>query len=163
MTWSNDLNMWERHLNLNDQDIPLMVWTQDDHKYGAQDQIFLTVRISDKVQGFEKIGSMSLHPGANMDNEPGGNPMNISDQFFSDLTGLSNKIPCDWFDGKTISFTTPERSDPWIWKLGPQTKVIVDTLDKPIGGGFFKEKGLGVYDGIDGPEQTTYQVRVFYG
>jgi len=167
VVWNVELNIWERHLNLNDQGIPLIVWTQNDHNVGAHDQVFLIVRVDDGMQGVEKIDSISLHPGANIDDEPGGHPLNFSNVFLGDVLkeyqGQFNTFNVRWFDeGKiSFSFTTSERQEPWSWKLGPNTSVIVDILDAPIGNGFVKEHGLGVFDGIDGPDQTRYQLRVF--
>ena len=165
VTWSKDLNTWERHLNLNDRDIPLIVWNLD--QPNLPDQVFLTVKISDKVQGFEKAESISLHPGANVDDELPGHGINFPNVFSGDVikkyAGSMNTIDSRWFtDGKiSFSFTTSERPDPWVWKLGPNTKVVVDILATPVGEGFFKGAINGVYDGIDGPGQTKYQIRVF--
>jgi hypothetical protein len=161
---NTELNTWERHLNLDDQDIPLIVWDQIQHNVGFHDQVLLTVRISDKVPGFEKAGSISLHPGANVDDLPGGNPFNFSNIFLADViqkyTGSFLITDPGWFDqGKiSFSFTTSERPDPWVWNLGPETKVIVDVLDKPIGNGFQKADDPWAKGSL---QKGSLQVRLF--
>jgi hypothetical protein len=163
VVWNPELQTYERHLNLNDQDIPLIVWNPFQHNLGIHDQVFLTVRISDKVQGFEKAGSIRLHPGANIDNEPGGHPLNFSNLFLGDVikkyTGSFNRIEPGWFDGKiSFTFTTSERPDPWVWTLGPHTKVIVDVLDKSIGNGFQKADDPWAKGSL---QKGSLQVRLF--
>ncbi len=158
VTWNTELQTWERHLNVNDQDIPLIVWNQAQHKLGIHDQVLLSVRISDKVKGFDKVESISLHPGVDIDL---GNYLNFSNQFLSDVIqkyiGSSDTTDPRWFSNGEISFsfTTSERPDPWVWKLGPGTKVIVDILDKPIGNGFTS------WNGDAFGNHLRFQVRMF--
>ena len=153
VTWSPELNTWERILNVSNESIKLMAVTQQSHDLGIKDQIGLIVRISDKVPGFSKMGSISKHPGADIDG--GGQGFNFPNQFLSDLRKkIGPKV--DYYhpimNGEIfIPFTTTEGSQ--NWKLGPDTTVEVDILDQPIGDGFQKYS--------DPYTMETWQVRIF--
>ncbi len=143
VVWNSALHTWERPLNVNDEGIPLRALTEESHNVGLKDQVWLYVYVSDKVQGSEKAEFISHHPGANVDNLPGGHPINFSNQFFSDLTVrvygnmLNHPLFQDVMNGRaSVEFTTSE--GPQTWKLGPDTKVIVDILDQPARNGFRK-------------------------
>ncbi len=159
VVWDAKLNTWERHLNVNDQGIPLLVasetWVSN---FGFTSEAFLHVNISDKVPGFDKIESISLHPGITADYTPG-DPMNLTVLFDSNLIQTYHLKNLRDEKNLSIPFTTLEGPQTWI--VGPNTNVIVDILEAPVGNGFFKTHGLGVYDGIDGPGQTRYQLRIF--
>ena len=61
--WNPEVNAFERHLNLNDEEIPLFVLTALGHAAGMKDLVPLIVNVSVKLPGFEKLDSISLHPG----------------------------------------------------------------------------------------------------
>ena len=132
VAWNAELNTWERHINVNNEGIPLVALTQQMQNNGGKDMLFLHAKVSDKVPGFEHIGSLSLHNGANVNiRESFGN------QFWFDLLKKigSNLDYQQILDGKVfISFTTSDGTQ--NWKISPDTKVEVYILDKPIGNGF---------------------------
>lgn len=157
VVWNAKLSIWERHLNLDDKGIPFILPTNLGLSAGYKNQVFLYVNIADTVPGFEMLTSISLHPGVN-EFPPPGSPNwrpNFSDQFSSDLFVKLNR-PRDMFtalaQGASIQFTTLEGQQ--TWKLGPNTKIVVDILDAPVGNGF--RKWWGMYD-----DPPKYMVRIF--
>ncbi len=53
VVWNKDLNTWERHLNVNDQGIPLINFNQMQHDQGGmKDGLNLFVNVSDQVPGW---------------------------------------------------------------------------------------------------------------
>lgn len=150
--WSQEFGTWERNLNLEGKPIQLMYISNESRAAGFHDQIWLQVNISDRVSGFDKVGLLSLHIGT--DNLDVGK--SFRNQFIADLKRKADPGPIFLDidqDKVSIPFTTIE--GPQIWKLGPNTKVVVDILDKPIGNGFIP------WDDMYGPSNSVFQVRLF--
>ncbi len=139
VTWNTELNTWERHIIVNDDGVPLFPVNDAGHAAGYTDQMKLHVNISDKVPGFDKVESLSFH--SSVVNSGGDTLINV---FIVDLQkALKSRMGSAYHDnyqlftgGLSLSFTTAERPQPWVWKLGPNTTVDVDIIDAPIGPGF---------------------------
>lgn len=135
--WNTELNMWVRHIMVNDEGVPLLAVSGQAHSNGVSDQLFLHVNISDKVPGFEKVESLSFHSGAGDSNGP-----TFGNVFLLDLQKVLQKRIGPAYKGFqqldsgdiSLSFTTSEGSKKW--KIGQGSTIVVDILDRPIGIGF---------------------------
>ena len=156
VAWNAELNTYERHVMVNDVGVQLLALTSQAHSNGVSDQLFLHVNISDKLPGFEKVESLSFHNGAG----DSIGQTTFADVFMVDLQKVLQKNMGfafhdfrQFMSGEfSLSFTTAERSQPWVWKLGPNTTVVVDIIDAPIGPGFQTWKDA---------EGYTFQTRLF--
>jgi hypothetical protein len=148
VVWNVELQTYERHLNLDDKGIPLIALNKSLDP-GLPDLLMLYVKISDKVSEFAKLGSISLHSGANVTVAP-----SFENQFLTDIIkSLGSKVTFQQAASgeASVSFTTSEGKQ--IMKLGPNKIVEVDILDKPIGNGFKEYK--------DPYGNAIWQVRLF--
>ena len=58
VVWNPELNTWERHLNVNDEGIPLILFNQMQHEIGGmRDYLDLYISVSDRVQGYDRVES----------------------------------------------------------------------------------------------------------
>jgi len=60
--WHPEFNEWMRTLNVNNAGIALYAMPQAGLNIGFKDQVFLFINVSDKLQGFAQIASISRHP-----------------------------------------------------------------------------------------------------
>jgi len=143
--WNPEVQTFERHLNLNDQGVTLINFNQQQHDLGGmRDHLPLFVNISDKVQGFDKLDSISTHPGAG---DKDLSFANVIRGFFSDSLRMNT-----WREDKAVSIATIEGKGTWIISKDDSHKIVVDILDKAIGDGF--QTWTDSYG-------TTFQSRIF--
>jgi hypothetical protein len=143
VTWNADLKTWERHIMVNDTGIPLFPHGTASHSMGLTDQMMLHVNISDKVPGFDKIESLSF-VGITGDGLSSADYPEFANLFNADVQiALKERMGSKFIGFQqlgsgelSLSFTTTERSEPWSWKLGPNTTVDVDIVAAPVGSGF---------------------------
>jgi len=147
VTWSKDLNTWERHLNVNNEGIPLVIFNEQQHTQGGmKDNFPLFVNVSDKMSGYNNVDSISPHPGA------GDQDLSFANIFRYDIQkafGITDMRQIQAGE-TTVTFTTVEGRQ----TINLNKSVIVDVFDQPTGGGFQQWK-------IADPSGTTFQSRLF--
>ena len=136
--WHPEFGEWMRNITTDPDGVPLAVYTTQALNAGLTDQIRLHVAVAEGVPGAAHVGSVTFNDAVRDDT----NPADFTSVVFYDLQmaiekrmGLTLQEYIQMsFDQKHLAFTTSEGSQDW--KMGPDTMIIVDILDKPVGNGF---------------------------